>query len=105
MKKFLAIIAGIFAVILAFLTGRFFKSLGGRKADGLNTAQIKEEVKLEIQNTPAGDLVAAAPDADRLRTDAAGIAEQAKQRLRDRAGKILSGYSGSGTDGDGGIRD
>jgi len=106
-KKLRIALAGIGAA-LAFLAGLLVRSQFGRKArhpaDGGPAAACKtpEEVKIEIENTPAGDLVAAAPDADQLRANAAGIAGRAKQRLRDRAGAILSGLSGSGADGSGG---
>jgi hypothetical protein len=59
--------------------------------------RAKEKKQDEIRNTPAADLVVA----DELRADAAGIAGRAKQRLRDRAGKIISRLNGTG-DIDGG---
>jgi hypothetical protein len=64
--------------------------------------QAKEKKQDEIKNTPAADLVAADPAADRLRSDAAGIAGRAKQRLRDRTGEIVSGLHGTGNSGGGG---
>jgi len=99
-KKLKIALAGIGAA-LVFLAGWFFRGLFVRKTV---PAVIKtpEEVKLEIENTPACDLVSAAPNADQLRANADRIAEGAKQRLRDRAGTILSGIAGSGTDGSGG---
>jgi len=100
-KKLAAVLAGIGAA-LAFFAGWLVRSLFGRKADPAVAGKTPEEVKREIENTPADDLVAAAPDADRLRANAAGIAGRAKQRLRDRAGTVLSGIAGSGTDGSGG---
>ena len=100
MKKIKIALAGIGAA-LVFLAGWFLRSFFAMKTA---PADIKtpEEVKREIENTPAGDLVAAAPNADQLRANADGIAEHAKQRLRDRAGTILSGIACSGTDGSGG---
>jgi hypothetical protein len=99
-KKLKNALAGIGAA-LVFLAGWFFRGLFARKTV---PAVIKtpEEVKLEIENTPACDLVASASNADQLRANADGIAERAKQRLRDRAGTILSGDADSGTDGSGG---
>jgi hypothetical protein len=58
--------------------------------------QVKEEKKNEIEKTPAADLVSAAPNADELHSDANGIKERAKQRIWDRAGKIISGLGNSG---------
>ena len=100
MGKLKTALAGIGAA-LVFLAGWFFRGLFAKKTA---PAVIKtpEEVKLEIENTPACDLVSAAPNADQLRANADEIAERAKQRLRDRAGKILSGIAGSGIDGSGG---
>ena len=98
MKKFLAVLAGIGAV-LAFLAGWFFRDLSGRKNSVSASHEIYEEEKHAIENTPAADLVDSAPNAGELRSNAAGIAEQAKQRFRDRVGTILSGY---GTDADNG---
>jgi hypothetical protein len=63
--------------------------------------RIKEKKQDEIENTPASDLVAADPAAGRLRADAAGISGRAKQRLRDRAQKIISRLNDSGTTGGG----
>jgi len=99
-KKLKIALAGIGAA-LVFLAGWFFRGLFAKKTA---PAVIKtpEEVKLEIENTPASDLISAAPNAEQLRANADGIAEGAKQRLRDRAGTILSGIVGSGTDGSGG---
>jgi hypothetical protein len=99
-KKLKIALAGIGAA-LVFLVGWFLRGLFTRKPA---PADIKtpEEVKLEIENTPACDLVSAAPNADQLRANADGIADRAKQRLRDRAGSIISGISGSETDGSGG---
>jgi hypothetical protein len=99
-KKLKIALAGIGAA-LAFLAGWFFRNLFERKATTAVT-QTPEEVKREIENTPACDLVSAAPNADQLRANADGIAGRAKQRLRDRAGAILFGIAGSGTDGNGG---
>jgi len=107
-KKLAAALAGIGAAIcgaLAFLAGWLLRGLFGRNADSAAVCKTPEEVKREIENTPADDLVSAAPDADQLRANAAGIAGRAKQRLRDRAGAILSGLAGSGTDGSGGNGD
>jgi len=103
-KKLAAVIVAIGAA-LSFLAGWLLRSLFGRKADSAVNCKTPEEVKREIKNTPADDLVSAAPDADQLRANAAGIAERAKQRLRDRAGAALSGLAGSGIDGSGGNGD
>jgi hypothetical protein len=100
MNKLKIALAGIGAA-LVFLAGWFLRELFGKKTAPA-VIQTPEEVKREIENTPAGDLVAAAPNSDQLRSNADGIAERAKQRLRDRAGAVISGLAGSGTDGSGG---
>jgi len=102
MKKKLAAVLAAICGALAFLAGWLLRNLSVRKANSAAACKTPEEVKREIENTPAGDIVSAAPDADQLRANAAGIAGRAKQRLRDRAGTILSGIAGSGTDGSGG---
>jgi hypothetical protein len=59
--------------------------------------RAKEKKQDEIKNTPASGLVDAAPDSERLHADAAGIAGKFRERLRDRARKLLSGNDGAGT--------
>lgn len=100
MKKKLRIALAFIGAALAFLAGWLLRGLSGRKT--VSVAIQTEEIKRDIENTPAGDLVSAAPNAERLRADADGIAGRAKQRLRDRAGSIISGLADSGTDGSGG---
>ena len=102
MKKLRIVFVGI-GTVLAFLAGWFLRDLSGKKAVNA-VIKTPEEVKSEIENTPADDLITAAPNAAQLRADAAGIAGRAKQRLRDRAGAALSGFANSGTDGSGGSR-
>jgi hypothetical protein len=100
MKKLLAVLAGVGAV-LAFLAGWLLKShLTERKPSANTTSshEIYKEVKSEIENTPAADLVSAAPNADELRANTDGIVSQAKQRFRDRAGTVISGHSTLGID-------
>jgi hypothetical protein len=91
----------VIGAALAFLAAWLLRGLFGKNA-APTVIQTPEEVKREIENTPACDLVAGAPNGDQLRANADGIAERAKQRLRDRAGTILSWFAGSGTDGSGG---
>jgi len=105
LKKRLAAVLAAIGAALAFLAGWLLRGLFGRKAGSAINCKTPEEVKRELENTPADDLVSAAPDADQLRANAAGIAERAKQRLRDRAGAAISGLAGSGTDGSGGNGD
>ncbi|MCL2762207.1 MAG: hypothetical protein FWD36_03235 [Treponema sp.] len=104
MKKMLAVLAGIGAVLL-FLAGWLLRGLSGGKNDSANSIEVSKEVQREIENTPAADLIAAAPNADELRSNATGIAEQAKQRFRDRVGAILSGNHNIGVDGSSRIGD
>jgi len=85
--------------IVGILTGGFtWKLLQGNKLPPktIDTGKIREEKRHEIKEKAAADLIDAAPNADELRSSAAGIAEQAKQRLRDRARSIISGLNGTG---------
>jgi hypothetical protein len=90
-KLVTVILWGIF-LLGTLVLGKAFKD--GKTLPVRDTEQIKEEKRDEIQNTPAADLVNDAPNADELRADAAGIAGRAKQRLRDRIGKIVSRTGG-----------
>lgn len=97
----------LFALMIFFPVIGFFVTISSRnKSAKKNTEKtiekIREDVANEIQNTPAADLVDAAANADQLRSDADGITGKFRQRLRDRAGKILSGKCSSGTDACGG---
>ena len=98
MDKLFLFLAGAAAATVGGLIVFLGDKLQPRNTDA---SKIREEVRHEIEATPAGDLVNAAPDADKLHTNAAGIAERAKQRLRDRARTTLSGHAGSGTFGSG----
>ncbi len=97
MKKAWALLAGIGAV-LCFLAGLFLRGLFGKKSDiTIHHEQQKKEIRNEIENTSARDLVDAAHNADELRANRDGIAERARQCFRDRCNAILSGKSGAGT--------
>jgi len=100
MKK-LRIFFACIGAVLVFLAGWFLRNLFGRKIESV-VAKTSEEIKREIENTPADDLINDAPNSDELRANAAGIAEQSKQRLRDRIREVLSGNNSSGTDASGG---
>ncbi len=108
MKKAWALLAGIGAV-LCFLAGLFLRGLFGKKTDttDVRTENLEtyKEVRHEIENTPACDLVDAAHNADELRADRDGIAERARQRFRDRCGAILSGSNDSRNHRSGGSGD
>jgi hypothetical protein len=104
MKKLLAFFVGIGAVLF-FLTGWLLRGLSAKKTVAVTDKEKYEEVKYEIENTPAVDLVSAAPNADQLRANSAEIAGKSKLRLRDRIGKILSGSAGAGTSTGGGSGD
>jgi hypothetical protein len=69
--------------VLAFIAGYLLRGLFGKKADAAPESEKSEEVRREIENTPAGDLVAVAPDAEQLRANAAGIAGKFRERLRN----------------------
>jgi hypothetical protein len=97
MEKALALASGLCA-ILAFLLGFILRG----KSEGKATDATKhEEVKRAIEKTPAADLVDTAANAGELRSDIGAIAGKFRERLRDRAGKILSGTHRVGPD-DGG---
>jgi hypothetical protein len=99
MDKFIIVLLwGVFA-LGALILGKAFKD--GR-TPVKEAGQKREEVTNDIQKTPAADLVDAAPNVEELRSDAAGIAGRAKQRLRDRIGKVISRPGGSGNPGGGG---
>jgi hypothetical protein len=95
---------GIFASgIAAGMTGFLLLRENGLPADAeAGAAKKKEEVKHEIENTPAAVLAAAASNSDALRADAERIAGNAKERLRDRSRKIISGKPGAGDTPDSG---
>jgi hypothetical protein len=84
---------GIIAGILGFLLLRHDEQSGNSEAEA---AKIKEEVKHEIENTPAFTLIANAGNSNELRADAKRIANGARERLRDRAGKIISRHTDTG---------
>jgi hypothetical protein len=101
MDKLLFSIIGALAVVVGGLIWKLY--LGGKPApENIDAGKIREEVRYESENTSASDLVDAAPNAADLRSDAAGIAERAKQRFRDRTGKIVSRFNGTGNNDGGG---
>jgi len=105
LEKLKIFLAGIGAAVV-FIAGWLLRGLFCEKTAPVSAGKIPEEVKLEVQraiaDTPARDIIAAADNTDELRANADRIAEQSKQRLRDRTKSILSGHSGSGTDSGGG---
>jgi hypothetical protein len=102
MDKWYLVLSAITAAITGGLIWKFFHYGKRPCLSGEEAKQAKEKKYDEIKNTPAADLVATDPAVDKLRSDAAGIAGQAKQRLRDRTGKIISRFHGSGNAGGGG---
>ena len=95
MDNLLYFLIGVVGILASGLLWKLFQD-GRLPSQNIDTAKIREETQNEIENTPAGDLVDAAPNAKELRADATGIAEQAKQRLRDRAGEIISRLNNNG---------
>jgi hypothetical protein len=102
MDKLYLALSVITAALCGGLIWKFYYSGKPPHIDINNAEKAKEKKQNEIENTPASDLVDAAPDADELRADAAGIVGRAKQRLRDRIGDIISRFNGSGDPGGGG---
>ncbi len=96
MKKPAAVLAGIGAVIV-FLAGFIFGNFFKKKTVIADRKEKYEEVKSEIQSTPASELIADAHNADELRANIGSIAGQAKHQFRDRVRAILSRDGGSGT--------
>jgi hypothetical protein len=96
MDKLYIALSIIAAAVIGGLIGKFFRHekqpLPGEEEAG----RAKGEKQDEIKNTPASDLVDADSDAGKLRADAAGIAGRAKQRLRDRAKRVISRLGGTG---------
>jgi hypothetical protein len=99
MDKFIIFLSSATAAVIGGLVWRFFYYGKQPYPDPEEAEKAKEKKEDEIKNTPAADLVAADPAADKLHSDAAGIAGRAKQRLRDRAGEIISRFHGSGDTG------
>jgi hypothetical protein len=102
MDKLYLVLSALAAAAAGGLIWKFFHDGKQPYPGGEEAAQAKEKKQDEIKNTPAADLVAADPSADKLRSDAAGIAGRAKQRLRDKTGTIVSRFDGTGTAGGGG---
>jgi hypothetical protein len=99
MDKWYIVLSTITAAITGGLIWKFFHYGERPYLSEEEAKQAKEKKYNEIKNTPAADLVAGDPTVDKLRSDAAGIAGRAKQRLRDRTGKIISRFHDSGTAG------
>jgi hypothetical protein len=102
MDKIIPFLIGLLAALAGWFVWKLFNRDGTPGAADITAVQKREAVKNEIETTPASDLVDAASDADKLRADAAGIAGRARQRLRDRIRKIISGMDGAGDTGGGG---
>ena len=99
-KLYLALSAAA-AALIGCLAWKFFHYGKHPYLDRSEAEEAKEKKRDEIKNTPASDLVDAAPDAGELRANAGAIAGTFRERLRDRARKILSGNHSAGTDGSG----
>lgn len=103
-------VAWFISVIAAGLSGIFFAKKTQKYVNGneQSAQKRKEAVYEEIKDTPAGSLVSGADNAADLRADIGRISADAKERLRDRAGKIIqrigSNAADRGTDDGGGNR-
>ena len=79
------------SVIVALAGGYFIRLLTQDKKNNTEKAEIKKEKKKnEIEQTPADDLVADAPNADELYNAAKRIKDESKKQLWDRIRKIIS---------------
>jgi len=105
LKFFLAGAGTVLVFIAGWLLSRLFGKKNVPAVTGKTPSEVKHEIEKAIADTPACDIVTAADNAEELRANAAGIAEQSKQRLRDRAKSILSGHTGAGADAGGGRGD
>ena len=97
--KIRTIVAGVVAAFAAVaLAARFVWGLIVKRAEEKQTEgdaeAAKEATRERIENTPAGDLLAASPDRDRHSADLAGIKADFGERLRDRARQVVSGTDG-----------
>ena len=90
------IFAFIIGIITALAGGIFWKVWQLKEPYNPKAEEKKEALKNEIKETPAADLLDAAPNAADLHAAADGISGKAKQRLRDRTRKKLSGLDGIG---------
>jgi len=78
-------------VIVALASGYFIRLFTQDQKNNTEKAEIKKgKKKNEIEQTPASDLVAAAPNADELCNTIQGIKDRAGGKLLDRIRKIIS---------------
>lgn len=96
LKTVLAII-GLFT--LGVLTGALLFRKPKAEKDG-EAEKAKEEKKNEIESTPAGSLVSAAGNADKLRAEKDRIKRSFREQIRNRLDEELHRLSGSGDDSD-----
>jgi hypothetical protein len=101
MDKLYLVLSAAAAALIGGLVWKFFHYGKRPYLDRAEAEEAKGKKRDEIKNTPAADLVDAAPDAGELRGTAGAIAGKFRERLRDRARSILSGNGSAGTDGSG----
>jgi hypothetical protein len=101
MDKLYLALSVIAAALAGGLAWKFFHYGRHPYLSGEEAEEAKEKKRHEIKNIPAASLVDAAVNSEKLRADAGAIAGKFRQRLRDRARKILSGNGSAGTDGNG----
>ena len=98
-QKIKSALALIGLLALGILTGALlFRKPENEKSDEAEKA--KEEKKNEIESTPAGSLVSAAGNADKLRAEKDRIRRSFRERIRNRLCEELHRLSGSGDDSD-----
>ena len=90
------ILAFIIGIVTALAGGIIWKVWQLKEPYSPEAEKKKEALKNEIKETPAADLLDAAPNADELHSAAASISSGTKQRLRNRTKQKLSGMDGTG---------
>ena len=98
-QKIKSALALIGLLALGILTGALLlRKPEKEKSDEAEKA--KEEKKNEIEGTPAGSLVSAAGNADKLRAEKDRIKHSFRERIRNRLDEELHRLSGSGDNSD-----
>ena len=98
--KSVCVIIGLLAAGIA--TGALFAKRTRTKTVETDAEKAREDTYAEIENTPAGQLVADASNADGLGTIKDGIKADFRERIRDRLQAELHRLGNLGADSDSG---